>query len=223
MSGAQESFAPALTIGGPWQILTAEMTTAQAPIDPTVPDDFLRIADDLDTIAGATRDFLRSPDWTDESEAAGEVESEPDFTDEWATAPVRHVLLMATRAIGMADDHLAAMAAAIRSEHVLFAPLTLTRTVLAACGSAYYLLEPGIGVRTRLARGWTQQLSAYTELMSMFGDDQQSRGFIRAQARRQAIKASAERNAFRVTAPPWRQACLHRVATSTPRRRRRAS
>jgi hypothetical protein len=184
--------------------------TTPPPIDPTVPSEFLRIADDLDAIAAAAGDFLAGGlDWTDGSEAAGEVEHEPEFTDDWAKAPVHHVLLMAIQAIHMADDHLAAMAAATRSEHVLFAPLTLTRTVLAACGSAYYLLEPGIGVRVRLARGWTQQLLAYTELMAMFGDDPQSRGFIRAQARRQAIKASAERHGFRVTAPRWKPGNAH--------------
>lgn len=179
--------------------------TTLPPIDPTVPGEFLTIASDLDTIADAARDFLdRGPDWTNESEAAAEVKQEPQFRDDWATAPVQHVLLMGTSAIRIAVDHLTAMAAAIRTEHVLFAPLTLTRTVLMACGSSYHLLDPGIGVRTRLARGWTRQLVAYTELMAMFGDDRQSRGFTRAEARRYAIKASAERHGFRVTAPRWK-------------------
>jgi hypothetical protein len=169
-----------------------------------VPDAFLKIADDVDAIAAAARRFLAvDPQWAAESEAGEEVAQEGDFADAWSQTPVQHVILLAGTALVMAEDHLTGMAAAIRAEHTVFSPLTITRTVLSAAGSAYHLLEPGIGVRARLARGWTQQLVAYTETMAILSDHPEGDSFGHAKRRRLEIKASAERHGFRVGAPRW--------------------
>jgi hypothetical protein len=172
-------------------------------LDGTVPDAFIKIAEDIEAIAVEARRFVEGdPCWTADSEAGKEAASEADFADDSSNSPVQHVLLTAASTIGMAVDHLVAMAAAIH-ERTLFAPITLSRTVLAATGTAFYLLEPDIGIRDRLARGWTQQLAAHTQTMAIFSDDPTGRGFTHVRSLRDAIKASAERHDFRVTSPPW--------------------
>jgi hypothetical protein len=103
--------------------LAAAMTT----IDPTVPDTFLQIADDLDALAGAARRTFADPLWTDDSEARQEVAQEATFADTWSQRPVQYVLHMAAITIMMAEEHLVAMAAATRAEHTVFAPLTKGR------------------------------------------------------------------------------------------------
>src|SRR6266702_3869061 len=98
--------------------------------DQSVPPQMLAVADQVDSIAEQVRAFGdASQTWTTGSQAAAEVRQESTFVDEWSSTPVQHGLLLATTSLMMARDHLTGLAATIRSERCVFAPISLLRPI----------------------------------------------------------------------------------------------
>ena len=132
-----------------------------------VPAAFPRLAGDMRVIARLLNDYLR--EWDVDvpgSLAMDEYGDESDFADDQITHPVGHVILQAQRGLSTAADHMLGVAACIEAEDVIFATMSLLRPIVTATGTSYHLLDPDIGLRERLRRGWNLELNSLREQLN---------------------------------------------------------
>src|SRR4051794_39001653 len=105
-----------------------------------VPAVFGQMADRLEAVAGAVRDYMdvKHKSWPD-SVAAREEAQELEFTGLPFTHPMAALRLSPMPYLGSSQDHLVAIAAAVRAPHTAIAWLTLLRTQLVGAATAAYL------------------------------------------------------------------------------------
>lgn len=168
-----------------------------------IPGEILTAADEIDQITVAIRTSLENTTvWTAGSIAAQQISEEQNYADKSSPHPIKHAVLTGTATLMMANDHLIALAAALRAPGTVFATTSLIRPILSATGIAYHLLDPDIPTKERLRRSWGLSLNAYTELLPLSrapGDAIESY----AEKRRNEIRALAEQAGFTVRHPAW--------------------
>ncbi len=162
-------------------------------------------ANELDRVADALRAVVEaSPVWAKGSIAAAQIAEESQFAGASSRYPVKHALLTGTVALGMATDHLTALAGIMRTERTVFAERSIVRPILSASGSAFYLLDSTLDTRERLRRSWSMHVAAFTEqlAMSRAPNDEIEKIAIR---RRNEIWQLAEAAGFVVKHPEWKR------------------
>jgi hypothetical protein len=179
-----------------------------------VPLAVVEVAAEVDELAEAVRVIVgRSPTWTDTSPARQQVDVESTYAGPSSPHPMKHALLTGTSALGMCTDHLTALAACLRTERTVYAPLSLIRPVLSSSGMAHYLLRADLPVLERLRRSWSMHTAAYTEQLALSrrpGDEIERASL----ARRQEIRDLAEAAGFEVNHPEWKR--LKQNSSPTP-------
>ncbi len=95
------------------------------------------------------------------SDAAGDLAG-----SQWGEAPVRNALDIAWMAIGAAASEILAFSAVLPGARTCYASEVLARAVLESASLALWLLEPGIGPRTRVARSIAYRLNGAMHMES---------------------------------------------------------
>jgi hypothetical protein len=169
--------------------------------DFTVPAEWRHLADRLDQVASTVRDHLELDEkpWP-ESISAREQACERDFAALPLEHPVVHTLLMPRQFLGSSQDHLVAMAAAIRTPMTVMATLTLLRTQVVGAAYPVYLADPGIGQRERVRRAMNVYLDSTTEQMRLIGHDDTDE-YDRLAERRRQIAVGARALGWTVNRP----------------------
>jgi hypothetical protein len=106
------------------------------------------------TCAGVER-WLPGPEWRVgwQSEAAGELaNAEVGPAGPWGEAPVRAVYLAAALYLAAVLECLGTLGDSVTAERTAYVPNALARAAMEAGWHAWWLLEPGIGARRRVAR-----------------------------------------------------------------------
>jgi hypothetical protein len=117
----------------------------------------------------------------------------------WSPNPVAFATMLADCRLLAAEDHLRGLRAVLADGSATLAALSMSRAVLEAAARAWWLLDPGIDARTRVARGMTDRLA---ELRQMIRSGDHLPGpSAKAAARQQAaILAGAHQHGFPVSA-----------------------
>lgn len=129
-------------------------------------DSFAALATHLDALAETVTDHIsQGHTWLPDSPAALEVEHEP-HTGWWGERPALNAALAPTALLLHAEDHLRALAAAVRAPQVVLATLSLIRPCLESTSLAYYLLED-VPPLERIRRVLNMELRAKVEGATM--------------------------------------------------------
>jgi hypothetical protein len=99
--------------------------------------------------------WLPEPEWRPgwQSEAAGErANQENGPNGPWGPDPVRSVYVAAALYLELVLQSLRALAASLTPDSTHYVPNCLARAAMEAGSQAFWLLEPGIGARRRVAR-----------------------------------------------------------------------
>lgn len=135
-----------------------------------VPDIYLRIADQLSLVASTLATYMQTdPKPWPECVAARERVREQEFAELPYEHPVAHAHVAPIQYLTSSQDHLLALAAALRTPDVVLAPLTLLRTQLVAAAFAIHLTDPAIDLRERIRRSLNADLQSLTEKMFLAG------------------------------------------------------
>jgi hypothetical protein len=95
------------------------------------------------------------------SSADKELQSQTALVDDWSATPVEAVYSIARLIRHGAEDHQLAVEQPPAAPNLLRTPVeTLVRTAVDASAGAWWLLDPDIDMRTRVARGMTERLFA---------------------------------------------------------------
>lgn len=119
-------------------------------------------------------------DPTEGSEARRELENGEQRRDgsPWGPDPVAEAQGMPGVRLFAADDHLNALSELVGSRHSVLGWAVACRNVLDASARAWWLLEPGLGARRRVARyfaDWYQSVQFRGPLLSGLGDSEPER------------------------------------------------
>ncbi|OZC83465.1 hypothetical protein CH282_16065 [Rhodococcus sp. 06-418-1B] len=111
----------------------------------------------LQVIASAFRDdeygMDSSPPFRPRSRAWTEHQAERRFTGVWSRQPLINAYHEAVGYFFRAEDHLRGAGILVGGDNsVIYSPVSLGRTVLSACGMAYWLMDPDIDVGERIRR-----------------------------------------------------------------------
>jgi hypothetical protein len=114
-------------------------------------------------LARASREIDARADWRPApgSPAEQELRSQTTLADDWSASPVEAVYSIARLIRHGAEDHLLAVERQLAAPVLLRTAVeTLVRTAVDASARAWWLLDPDIDMRTRVARGMTERLFA---------------------------------------------------------------
>ena len=89
------------------------------------------------------------------SQAAEELARQGDFAGPWGPEPLTVVHATAQRLAAAAADHLVALTSLTDRSAAVPPGRTLTGALTQACASVWWVCDPSLGMRGRLARGWT--------------------------------------------------------------------
>jgi hypothetical protein len=137
-----------------------------------------------------------------ESPAMKELDLERSFIGDWGTEPVNHAHVIGSWKRILAVDCAKAM---IRDLHEdpppLFAHKVLSRAVIENAASAAWILEPGVSIKQRIARGRNERIFSAKEVLRLpdLPDEQRTR----SKTIIATIKRTARELGFSVTANGW--------------------
>ena len=129
--------------------------------------------------------------------AAQELAEEPSLRSSEGSRPVQDAYSIAKVRLLSADQHLELFGKVVVDEFV-FPPATIARGVLEPSASAWWLLEPQIGPRRRVMRGWGDRWRMQEEIKKIPAEQMQEH----AKERRDAIASGAEQLELTVTRDP---------------------
>jgi hypothetical protein len=125
------------------------------------------MASDTRTIARLLNDYLRETDINViGSLGATDYAQEPSFANDLIYEPVFHIQVSAQKGLTAAADHMLGFAACVEAEDVIYSANSLLRPMVTAAGATYYLVDPSIGLRERLRRGWNFELESIREQLN---------------------------------------------------------
>jgi hypothetical protein len=116
----------------------------------------------------------------------------------WNPNPVAFATMLADSFLLTAEDHLRGLRAVLHDGTAMQAALSMSRVVVEAAARAWWLLDPGIDARTRVARAMTERLA---ELAQRIRSGRQLRlpSTNAAYSEQEAILFGARANRFPVT------------------------
>jgi hypothetical protein len=131
------------------------------------------------------------------SSAMAELAAEPEYegAEPWGDEPVRQAHNMASLLLVGADDSARSACTLLSQERTpVYAHMVLARSTLELAGRAWLLVDNGIGIRLRIARGFNDRLYGLgqQDFLPLEGADKR-----RALERRTAVFAEGERLGFR--------------------------
>jgi hypothetical protein len=177
-----------------------EASTPKAAQTSMAPTEWFNIADKLEAVAAVVRQYVIADPAPWPAAAAREKAQERDFSVLPFKHPVTEAHLAPLQLMGVAQDHLVAMAAVIRAPFTVMALLTLLRTQIVATAWAWYLTDPHIDIRERVRRANNLQLQSVTEQMRLLGLDRPETAaeYERLDQHRREIAAGAKRLKWKV-------------------------
>lgn len=98
--------------------------------------------------------------------AMGELADSPRWAAAWGNKPVADVLSIASMQMAAAGDHVRSLANLL-NEPGAYATAAVARAALETAARAFWLLDPAIGVRVRIARGMTLRLHSLRESLKL--------------------------------------------------------
>jgi hypothetical protein len=120
----------------------------------------------LDESVDLESDTLPSAD----SPAMREISLQSEFVGEWGEEPVEHAHVLGVWKRALAVDCAQAMTRDLHEDPApVFAYKVLSRAVIENAASAAWLLEPGIGIRLRIARGRNERLYSARQVLRLDG------------------------------------------------------
>lgn len=123
-------------------------------------DALKKLADSMDS------DPRLTPDAT--SPGMREIASQPDFRGDWGDEPVEHAHTIGVWKRVLAVDCAHAMVRDLHDDPApVFAHKVLGRAVIENAASAAWILEPGIGIRLRIARGRNERLYSARQVLRL--------------------------------------------------------
>ncbi|MGY1609379.1 hypothetical protein [Geodermatophilus sp. SYSU D00700] len=128
----------------------------------------------LRRLADAMSELVLAPDappWRSNSRAAREAREEATYAGPWGEQPFRDAVIAGNLPLEVAHSHLLSMAILFPLDDVLTAPVTLGRTVSAACARSYWLLDPAADARERLRRTMNVRLATIAEAAELQPND----------------------------------------------------
>jgi hypothetical protein len=162
--------------------------------DAAPPSVFVGVADRLDLVAGAVRDYITTDvaPWP-HSISSRESAEERDYLALPRQHPMIDTQLAPRHYLGSSADHLTAFAATIRAPQSVMALPTLLRTQVVGAAYAAYLAVPEIGTRERVRRWVNTHLDSLTEQMRLIGraDAESAAQYDELEERRRKMKAGA--------------------------------
>lgn len=133
--------------------------------------------------------------WAADSPMMREVNQQGAFAGEWGQRPVENAYSGALLLVIAAEDLIGAMCRlALMDEATVFGYVVLARAALEHAARAFWLLEPGIEPKLRIARHQTQRIASFAELKRL-PPDSIDRGLMKE--RLDEIYAEANRLGFR--------------------------
>jgi hypothetical protein len=131
------------------------------------------------------------------SQAAAEHDDESRFASpgEWGPDPVRQVYSTAALLLSAVDDNLQGIYRLLIPEALGVALTASSRSAVELCARAYWIMDPGIDVRNRIARGMTERLASLREQKKLPIDPEER---ARAARRVAGITSAARRLRFQI-------------------------
>ncbi|HTP29004.1 MAG TPA: hypothetical protein VMK12_25505 [Anaeromyxobacteraceae bacterium] len=129
--------------------------------------------------------------------AAREIAEEASFQSSEGSRPVQDTYSIANVRLLSASQHLDVFGKLIVDDFV-FPPATVARGVLEPSASAWWLLEPGIGPRSRVLRGWGDRWRMQEEIRKIPAEPMKEH----AKRRLEAIASGAEQLGLTVRRDP---------------------
>lgn len=132
------------------------------------------------------------------SRAAVEVAEEPAYAEHVGGRPVVNARQMGSIQLAAAADHLGAMCRVLELEAtVLYADKVLARAGIEAAARAFWLLDPSIDARTRVARGLSERFHDTYQAGQLLGDEDRTERM----ADREALLQRASTAGFKCFTP----------------------
>ncbi len=111
-------------------------------------------------------DFPDSQVPTAKSEAMRELSHEQSYAEKWGSEPVSNAYLVGAAKRTMAVDCANAMLRDLHEDpRPLYAHNVLSRAILENAASAARLFEPGVGVETRVGRGFNEAIFSHQQVL----------------------------------------------------------
>ena len=113
-------------------------------------------------------DLESSPLPNADSPGMREISQQSEYVGEWGAEPVEHTHFLGVWKRALAVDCAQAMIRDLHEDPApVFAYKVLSRAVLENAASAAWLLEPGIGIRARIARGRNERLYSAHQILRL--------------------------------------------------------
>jgi len=120
----------------------------------------------LDPVDSVNVDSAILPDA--DSPAMREISQQSEFEGDWGNEPVEHTHVLGVWKRTLATDCAHAMIRDLHEDPApVFAYKVLSRAVIENAASAAWLLEPGIGIRLRIARGRNERLHSARQMLRL--------------------------------------------------------
>ena len=127
----------------------------------------------IEQAAETAAKYLDAPVWDPSpgSEAAAEVaNAEAGPAGPWGVSPVRTAHALTHALMDAALAHLRALTLLYVDSPPEMAPTTIARSVMETAATAWWIMEPGIGVRSRVARVTSERLRSALEAAKAIGN-----------------------------------------------------
>jgi hypothetical protein len=133
---------------------------------------FEYLGQQIQSVATAFRDgeygLDSGPPFRPRSRAWTEYQAEHRFTGVWSRQPLINSYHEAVGYFFRAEDHLRGAGILVGGDNtVIYSPVSLGRTVLSACGMAFWLMKPDIAVGERIRRRLAIQLDTLDQRIDM--------------------------------------------------------
>jgi hypothetical protein len=128
-----------------------------------------------------------------------QANSETGPAGKWGDVPVHTAMSLASLKLTAAQDHIASLYKQLQPPHTLFGLAVMARASVEASAKAFWLLDPKLSVRDRIARSLGEQLFSAEEAdaaLDLFVDDWNGTGDIAA------IKSEATNLGVKWKRPP---------------------
>lgn len=127
----------------------------------------------IEQAAETAAKYLDAPVWEPSpgSEGAAEVaNAETGPAGSWGESPVRTAHALTHALMDAALAHLRALALLYVDSPPEMAPTTIARSVMETAATAWWIMEPGIGTRSRVARVTSERLRSALEAAKAIGN-----------------------------------------------------
>lgn len=127
----------------------------------------------LEQAAGTAATYLDAPVWEPASGSGGATEvanAQVGPSGPWGESPVRTAYVLTHALMDAALAHLRGLALLYVDSPPPMAPTTIARSVMESAATAWWIMQPGIGVKLRVARATSERLRSAREAAKAIGN-----------------------------------------------------